>query len=114
MHPWYLNKTLFGFSSVKRQHDRSQKIINEFVDEIIKSEIVGLNQNKRACETDTDTHDEDCGRKIQTIVEILLRNPHGMSYQQIRNEIITILIGKYIILRYFHSDYSHVLYVVNT
>lgn len=110
VHPWYLDKTLFGFSSVKRQHDRSQKVIHEFIDEIIESETIKLNQNERVREANTKIHDEDTGRKNKTIIELLLQNPHGMSYQQIREEIITILIGKYVLLIFSHIDYPHIVW----
>ncbi|VVC25919.1 Cytochrome P450,Cytochrome P450, E-class, group IV [Cinara cedri] len=93
-HPWYLSKTLFKWSKVSQKHDQSQQIINEFTDEIINEKFSKLNQNtegnhKRNLETD----DEVIGRKMKTVIEILLENYHGMSHKQIREELITIMIG---------------------
>ncbi|XP_001948141.4 cytochrome P450 4C1-like [Acyrthosiphon pisum] len=91
-HPWYLSKTLFQLSSVKKKHDQSQKIINEFTDEIIKKKLDELNQNannKNKVETD----DEDVCRKTKTVIDILLENYHEMSHEQIRDELGTIMIG---------------------
>lgn len=36
-------------------------------------------------------------RNAKTVIEILLGHYHTMSHEQIRDELITILIGKYVI-----------------
>lgn len=89
-----MSKTLFKLSTVSQKHNQSQRIINEFTDEIINAKFAELNQNtdsgnKRKIETD----DKIIGRKMKTVIEILLENYHGMSYKQIREELITIMIG---------------------
>lgn len=91
-----MSKTLFRLSSVKRQHDECQKIINEFTDEIIKAKIEELNENNAGDEKTVENDDEDdIGRKTKTVIEILIENYHEMSHAQIRDEIVTIMIGKY-------------------
>lgn len=92
-----MSKTLFKLSTFSQKHNQSQRIINEFTDEIINAKFAELNQNtdggnKRKIETD----DKNIGRKMKTVIEILLENYHGMSHKQIREELITIMIGKYI------------------
>lgn len=57
--------------------------------------MVELNRNESAYEMNIKTHGEDFCRKNQTVVEILLQSSNKMSHEQIRDEIITILIGKY-------------------
>ncbi|XP_025418931.1 cytochrome P450 4C1-like isoform X2 [Sipha flava] len=91
-HPWYLSKTLFRLSTVKYQHDRSQKIINEFTDDIIKKKINELKQNNDDEKKPT-WDSEDVSRKTKTFIEVLLGNYHNMSHEQIRDELITIMIG---------------------
>lgn len=99
-HPWYLSKTLFKFSSICKKHDRSHKIINEFADEIINKRIAELNLNdgdddrKTVAEDDDDDDDGHC-RRSKSLIEILLGNHHEMSHEQIRDELITVMIGKY-------------------
>lgn len=95
MHPWYLSEIIFSLSSLKKKHDRSQQIINEFTDEIIMNKFNELNQNvidEKIVHTDVDNFD----RKTKTVIEILLESPHGiLTHEQIRDELITIMIGKY-------------------
>nr|QRY28565.1 cytochrome P450 CYP4CH2v2 [Sitobion avenae] len=91
-HPWYLSSTLFQFSSIKRKHDRSQKIINEFTDEIIKTKIVELNNS--GSENDVNADDDDIGRNTMTLTKIFLENSHeNMTLEQIRDELVTVMIG---------------------
>ncbi|XP_025192988.1 cytochrome P450 4C1 isoform X3 [Melanaphis sacchari] len=92
-HPWYLNNTLFRFSSVKRKHDQSQKIINEFTDEIIKKKIIEFTQKIDNIDIKIEKEDEDCCPKPKTVLEILLRSSHKMDHKQIRDEIVTVMIG---------------------
>ncbi|XP_060875829.1 cytochrome P450 4C1-like [Metopolophium dirhodum] len=92
-HPWYLNNTLFRFSSVKREHDRSQKIINKLTDEIIKQKIIELSQNINNSEKKIERDNEDCCQKSKTVLEILLGSSHKMDHEQIRDEIVTVMIG---------------------
>lgn len=90
-HPWYLSKMLFRLSSVYKRHNRCQKIINEFTDEIINKKIDELRQNvKDINELDAE---DNIGRKMKTVIEILLGNYHEMSHEQIRDELVTIMIG---------------------
>jgi len=89
-----LSKTLFRLSSVNQKHDQSQKIINDFTDEIINKKLDELNQNANN-EKKVETDDEDICRKTKTVIEILLGNYHEMSHEQIRDELVTIMIGKY-------------------
>lgn len=97
-----MNNTLFRFSSVKREHDRSQKVINELTDEIIKKKIIELNQNINSCEKKIQRDNEDCCPKSKTVLEILLGSSHKMDHEQIRDEIVTVMIGKYqYTLKYF-------------
>lgn len=42
-HPWFLHETLFKFSSLYKEQDRSLKIINEFMNELINQRLVELN-----------------------------------------------------------------------
>lgn len=100
-----MSKTLFQLSTVKQKHDRSQKIIYEFTDEIINKKLDELNQsanNKKKVETG----DEDICRKTKTVIEILLENYHEMSHEQIRDELVTIMIGKYKNI-YIHTSYIY-------
>lgn len=93
-HPWYLSKTLFHLSTFKYQHDRSQKIINEFTDDIIKQKINELKQNYDDEKKPT-LNGEDVCQKMKTFIEVLLGNYHKLSHEQIRDELITIMIGNY-------------------
>lgn len=93
LHPWYLNDTLFHLSPLKRDNDRCVKFIAEFVDEIIKSKIVELNHTQKSANLSID--DENVHQMPKTVLEILLQHSHEMSYKQIRNEIVTIITGKY-------------------
>lgn len=99
-HPWFLSKTLFQFSSFKHKHDRSQKIINEFIDDIISKKI-----NELGVQTNKVNH-EECDKDIivrrpKSFIEILFENYHGMTHKQIRDEIVTIMIGK--LFMYFYT-----------
>lgn len=92
-----MSKTLFRLSSVKQRHDQSQKIINEFTDEIITQKINELNENNNAEDEkkSLSAEDEDIyPRKTKTFIEILLGNYHEMSHEQLRDELATIMIGK--------------------
>jgi len=95
-----LSKTLFQFSSVSKKHDQSQKIINEFTDEIINNKIAELNRidanREKKVKTHVDDDDNDTFRKTKTVIEILLGHYYEMSHAQIRDELVTIMIGKYI------------------
>lgn len=94
-HPWYLSSTLFQFSSIKRKHDRSQKIINEFTDEIIRTKIVEL--DKSGSKNDVNSNDDDNERNTETLTKIFLENSHeNMSLEQIRDELVTVMIGEYL------------------
>lgn len=64
----------------------------EFVDEIIKSKFVELNQIENSVQIITD--DENVYQTPKTILEILLQNSDEISLKQIRNEIVTIIVGK--------------------
>lgn len=90
-----MNKTLFRLSSVHQKLDESQKIINEFTDEIINKKLDELNQNANDVKTEEPGDDENICRKLKTVIEILLGNYHEMSHDQIRDELVTIMIGKY-------------------
>ncbi|XP_025192993.1 cytochrome P450 4C1 isoform X5 [Melanaphis sacchari] len=93
-HPWYLSSTLFQFSSVKKKHDRSQTIIYEFTDEIIKAKIVELNKSGSKNDMNKDFDDnKDIGRNTETLTKIFLENSHEMSLEQIRDELVTVMIG---------------------
>ncbi|XP_026805956.1 cytochrome P450 4C1-like [Rhopalosiphum maidis] len=93
-HPWYLSSTLFQFSSIKRKHDRSQQIIHEFTNDIIKRKIIELNKSGSENVMNTDHNDyEDIGQKTITLTEILLENSHEMSHDQMRDELVTLMIG---------------------
>lgn len=89
-----MNKTLFRLSSVHQKHNHSQEIINEFTDEIIKEKIDELNKNSNN-DKKVELGDDDVCRKMKTVIEILLENYHEMSHNQIRDELVTIMIGKY-------------------
>lgn len=91
-----MSKTLFRLSSVKKQHDDSQKIINEFTDEIIKAKIEELNKNADDEKMVENNDEDDICRKTKTVIEILIENYHEMSHAQIRDELVTIMIGKYV------------------
>lgn len=80
---------------MKRKHDRSQEIINSFVDDMIKKKLNEFNQN--ASTKDKMNTDVDCETysKHHTFMDILLENSHEMSLKQIRQEIVTIMIGMY-------------------
>lgn len=80
---------------MKREHDRSQKIINELTDEIIKQKIIELTQNRNNNEKKIERDNEDCCPKPNTVLEILLGSSHKMDHEQIRDEIVTVMIGKY-------------------
>lgn len=90
-----MSNTLYYFSSIKRKHDRSRKIINEYVEEIIKSKLIELSKNDKPYELNMETNDEAFDQKKPTIIEILLQHAHYMSHEQIRGEVVTILLGKY-------------------
>jgi len=52
-----------------------------------------MNQNANN-EKKVETDDDDICRKTKTVIEILLGNYHEMSHEQIRDELVTIMIGK--------------------
>lgn len=81
-------------SSLNKEHDKCQKIINEFTDEIINKKINELYENSND-EKNKETGDEDIPRKMKTVIEILIGNYHEMSHKQIRDEVVTVMIGKY-------------------
>lgn len=81
---------------MKRKHDQSQKIINKFTDEIISQKIYELNENSDDDKKLPAVDEDICSRKTKTFIEILLGNYHEMSHEQIRDELATIMIGKYI------------------
>jgi len=86
---------LFQFSSIKKKHDRSQKIINEFTDEIIKTKIVELNNS--GSENGVNADDDDIGQNTKTLTQIFLENSHeNMTLEQIRDELVTVMIGEYL------------------
>lgn len=89
-----MNKTLFRFSSFYKKHDECQKIINEFTDEIINKKINELNENLDN-EKNEKIGDEDIRQKMKPVIEILIGNYHEMSHKQIRDEVVTVMIGKY-------------------
>lgn len=53
-----------------------------------------MNQNANN-EKKVETDDDDICRKTKTVIEILLGNYHEMSHEQIRDELVTIMIGEY-------------------
>lgn len=68
--------------------------MNEFTDEIINKKLAELNQYNNN-EKKIETGNEDVFRKTKTVIEILLENYHEMSREQIRHEIVTIMIGEF-------------------
>jgi len=64
-------------------------------DKIIKEKIIELNQNINNCEKKIESEYEDSFPKSKTVLEILLESSHKMNQEQIRDEIITVMIGKY-------------------
>lgn len=99
-HPWFMNNILFHFSPIKRDYDRCVKFIGEFVDKIIKSKIVEsdcIGSSAKANNTD----DENVYQTPKSILEILLQNSHEISVKQIRDEIFTIISGKYLFNDFF-------------
>lgn len=60
-----------------------------------------MNQNANN-EKKVETDDDDNCRKTKTVIEILLGNYHEMSHEQIRDELVTIMIGKYKIYIYIY------------
>lgn len=84
-----MSKTLFRFSSFSKKHERSNNIINEFADEIIDKKTAELEIGKK-----TEMNDYE-HKKPKSVVEILLENHSLMSREQMRNELVTVMIGKY-------------------
>jgi len=92
---------LFRLSSVHKQHKLSQTIINNFIDEIIKKKINEL-LNQNAENEKKIVQDELIFRKMKTVIEILLGHYHEISHEQIRDELVTIMIGKVVILTNYY------------
>lgn len=92
---------MFRLSSVHKQHESSQKIINNFIDEIIKKKINEL-LNQNAENEKKIEQDELIFRKMKTVIEILLGHYHEISHEQIRDELVTIMIGKFGILNNYY------------
>lgn len=88
-----MNNSLFHFSSIKRDYERCVKFIVEFVDEIIKSKFEELDDIGNSAQVNTDGG--NVYQTPKTILEILLQSSHEMSLKQIRDEIFTIISGKY-------------------
>ncbi|XP_050444343.1 cytochrome P450 4C1-like [Adelges cooleyi] len=87
-HPWFLNRSLFQFSTYKRKHDISQNTIYNFIDDLVQRINTELKNNKNS----QGEHNEECmGFKSKSFIEILLENEHQMTFNQIRDEIITII-----------------------
>lgn len=87
-----MNSILFCFSSLKRDYDRRIKLIIEYVDELISSKIA--ESDRIGSSAQINSEEENIYKTPTTVLEILLQNAHKMSYKQIRDEILTILIGK--------------------
>lgn len=77
---------------MKKEHDRRQEIINRFVDDMIKKKIIEFKQNT-STEDKMNTNDDEMYFKKNTVMEILIENYYEMSHEQIRDEVITIMIG---------------------
>ncbi|XP_050436889.1 cytochrome P450 4c21-like isoform X2 [Adelges cooleyi] len=89
-HPWFLNNSLFQLSSFKRKHDISQSKIYNFTEDLIQKKNTELKNNTNS----QGEHNEECiGLKSKSLIETLLENEHQMPLKQIRDEIITIMIG---------------------
>lgn len=74
-------------------HNQSQKAINKFTDEIINKKMYELNQNDQYSE-ELEVESDNIFQKPKTVIEILLGNYHEMTHEQVRDELITIMIGK--------------------
>ncbi|XP_050433546.1 cytochrome P450 4C1-like isoform X3 [Adelges cooleyi] len=89
-HPWFLNRSLFQLSTYKRKHDISQNKIYNFIDDLVQRKKTELRNRINS----QGEHNEECmGLKCKSFIEILLENEHQMSFQQLRDEIITTIIG---------------------
>lgn len=90
-----MSKAIFRLSSVSKKHNKSQKIINEFSDQLIREKLAEFNRiaNDEKKVNIAVTDNEDGCKKPKTVIEILLENHNGMSYEQIRDELVTIMIG---------------------
>lgn len=95
---------LYQRSSVRVKHDRSQKIINEIVEGIIDKKFAELNWN----DVDDNNNSEDASRTPKSVIESLLGHYPVMSREQIRNELVTILIGGCFASRSFFFFYFRV------
>jgi len=56
------------------------------------NELIKIADNEKKLKPE----DEEICRKTKTVIEILIGNYHEMSHEQIRDELVTIMIGKYI------------------
>ncbi|XP_050426995.1 cytochrome P450 4C1-like [Adelges cooleyi] len=90
LHPWFLNKSIFQLSSLKRKHDISQLKIYNFIDDLVQRKITGLKNNINNLE---EHNEESIGLKSKSFIEIMLENGHQMTFNQLRDEIITVMIG---------------------
>ncbi|XP_050444381.1 cytochrome P450 4C1-like isoform X2 [Adelges cooleyi] len=87
-YPWFMNKSLFQLSAFKRKQDISQRKIYKYIDDLVQRINTELKNNKNS----QGEHNEECmGFKSKSFIEILLENEHQMTFNQIRDEIITII-----------------------
>ncbi|XP_050444443.1 cytochrome P450 4C1-like [Adelges cooleyi] len=89
-HPWFWNKSLFQFSSLKRKHDISQSKIFNFIDDLVQRKNTELKNNINNQE---EYNDECIGLKSKSFIEIMLENENQLTFNQLRDEIITVIIG---------------------
>ncbi|XP_050429236.1 cytochrome P450 4C1-like isoform X2 [Adelges cooleyi] len=89
-HPWFLRTSLFHLSSFKRKHDVSQRKIYDFTKDLIEKKHAELKSNVN---NQGEHNEESIGFKPKSLIEILLENGHLMSFNQIRDEIITVMFG---------------------
>lgn len=92
--PWFFISRLFSLSSKKEQQRNSQHSIHKFVDDLIQNKQVELNEIDKTTITGSGDADFSCYQKPKTLIEILLANHHRMSSKEIRDELMTIMIGK--------------------
>ncbi|XP_050436772.1 cytochrome P450 4C1-like isoform X2 [Adelges cooleyi] len=87
-YPWLLKPILFRLSSLKRAHDESQSSLFKWLDDYVYKKIANSKN------IDPVEHDkEHKAEEPKTLIDILLDNNPPMSFNQLRSELATVIVG---------------------
>ncbi|XP_050431497.1 cytochrome P450 4C1-like [Adelges cooleyi] len=89
-HPWLMNNSLFRLSAFKRKQDIIKSEMYNFIEDIGKKIITELKKNINS----QGEHNKECiGLKSKSLIGILLENGNQMTFKQIQDEIMTVVVA---------------------